>query len=96
MTYGWHTSTYEWNMDDISVYTSDIPLHTSLYEWHTDNIQVYKNDIQMIYEYIQIKHKHTQVTCEWHTIDIRITCEWHKKHYLNCIKDLEILDRYSC
>ena len=33
VTYGCHTTTYEWHTDDIR-------LHTSTYEWHTDDIRV--------------------------------------------------------
>ena len=75
MTYGWHTSTYEWHTDEIQVtygwYASDIRMtyeyirvkygwHTSTCEWHTDDIRVHTSDIRMTYEYIR-------VTYGWHT-----------------------------
>ena len=41
MTYGWHTSIYEWQTDDIRV---TYGWHTSTYEWH-------RNDIQVTFEY---------------------------------------------
>ena len=68
VTYGWHTSTYEQRMDDIRVHKSDTPLHTRTYKWHTDDIQAHTTDIRMAYEYIKVKHKRIQMTCEWQNI----------------------------
>ena len=49
VTYGWHTSTYEWLKDDIRVHMSKIRMHTITYEWHRDDIPVHTNDIRMTY-----------------------------------------------
>ena len=74
-TFGCHTSTYEWQRDDIRVHTSNIRMtyeyirmsHGWHYEWHTDDLLVTSG-------------WHT-CTYEWHTNGIRIAC----KITINCI-----------
>ena len=61
VTYGWHTSTYEWHTDDIRLLRVTYGWNTSAYDWHTNDIRVYIDKIWA----------HTndmQMTCEWHKI----------------------------
>ena len=62
VTYGWHTSTYEWHA-----------WHTSTYEWHTNDIRVHTSDIPMAYKYIRVTCQYIWVTYGWYTS----TYEWH-------------------
>ena len=66
VTYGWHTSTYEWHTDYIRV---TYGWHTSTYEWRT-----------IRYEYIQVTYVWSTSSYDWHTTTyeyIRVTYEWH-------------------
>ena len=58
-------ATDKWHMDHIRVHMSDIWV---TFEWHMDDIRVHKSDKLMSYTYVQM-------TCGWHTGDIRITWE---------------------
>ena len=58
MTYGWHTSAYKWQKDDIRVHTSDIQRAYEYIDWqtnsiwvHIDKIWAHTNDIQMACEW---------------------------------------------
>ena len=57
----WHTSTYEWHINDIRAYTSDTRM-TYEYEY----IRVHKSDRWKKYEYIRVTYG-----WQWHT-----PCEW--------------------
>ena len=49
MTYGWHTSTYEWHADECEYIWVTYGWHTSTYQWHTDAIGVHTSDIRITY-----------------------------------------------